>query len=149
MIALQLFLSFHLCDSIICRYFQKELLSPCLLSPEFIDEVRIDYLLLSYLKQTHQLLFCSLSPCQLLQITAIINRQSKKIIYIKVKQSLQYLSALEAIKINSSLKKKKRKKRGLIEQDCPPLEKKTMLCCLCKLLLQHIAVVCFLFFLKR
>lgn len=49
--------------------------------PEFIDEVRIDYLLLSYLKQTHQLLFCSLSPCQLLQITAIINRQSKNNLY--------------------------------------------------------------------
>lgn len=129
MIALQLFLSFHLCDSIICRYFQKELLSPCLLSPEFIDEVRIDYLLLSYLKQTHQLLFCSLSPCQLLQITAIINRQSKKIIYIKVKQSLQYLSALEAIKINSSFKKKEKKEVSLNKTVLP--WKKKQCCVVC------------------
>lgn len=41
--------------------------SPFLLSLAFIDDVCVHYLLSSYLEQTHQLLFCSPSSCQLLQ----------------------------------------------------------------------------------
>lgn len=49
------------CSPVICRSFST---SP--LSPDFIDEVGPHYLLLPYLKQTNQLLSCSLSMCQLL-----------------------------------------------------------------------------------
>lgn len=61
---------------VICRYLQWELFSLCLLSLAFIDESWIDYQLLSYLKQTNQLLSCSLSACynSLLELTSTAER---------------------------------------------------------------------------